>query len=284
MTEDDFEEKAITSEILPSQQLQAFVKESGLEETKAKFLVDSFEDHFKMAAIWSHKANKIIVTNENQTIEMEQARTARLFLRKKRLEIESARVELKENSLKEGKAIDRVANFLKNVIIPTEEHLQRQEDFIKLKKEAEDKRILEEAYAKQEVDRLAQEKEDAKEKERLRIENEDLKKQQKNQEEKIKKQEDENNEKLLKEKQKTLKLEEELRIKRQADLKSLADKLRAEEALLKASDIDKLLSFRSAVMLIKIPEVKSQENKRILEDAKSHLFLAISKIKLQEEE
>ena len=37
-----------------------------------------------MANEWSKKAKNIIVTNENQTVLMEQARVARLFLSKKR--------------------------------------------------------------------------------------------------------------------------------------------------------------------------------------------------------
>ena len=60
----------------------------------------------------------------------------------------------------------------------------------------------------------------------------------------------------------------------------------AEEALLSAEDQTKMIAFRRAVEAIKIPEVKSAINKRIIEDAKSHLFLAVSKITVvnQEEE
>ena len=47
-----------------------------------------------------------------------------------------------------------------------------------------------------------------------------------------------------------------------------------------------MIAFRKSVEAIKIPEVKSAINKRIIEDAKSHLFLAVSKITVvnQEEE
>ena len=60
----------------------------------------------------------------------------------------------------------------------------------------------------------------------------------------------------------------------------------AEESLLSADDQTKMIAFRRSVEAIKIPEVKSAINKRIIEDSKSHLWLAISKINIinQEEE
>ena len=58
----------------------------------------------------------------------------------------------------------------------------------------------------------------------------------------------------------------------------------AEEALLSADDQTKMIAFRKAVEAIKIPEVKSSINKRIIEDAKSHLWLAINKILFIREE
>jgi colicin import membrane protein len=152
-------------------QLQVIVKESGLEPTKARYILEQFQDYFQIASEWEIKAKALIVTNEKQTAEMEMARTGRLFLKEKRIAVEKARKELKEQSLREGKAIDGIANVLKALIVPIEEHLERQEKFIEIKEEA--KRLEIEARIAEE-ERIAQEKAAA-EQERLRVENEKLK-------------------------------------------------------------------------------------------------------------
>jgi len=156
--------------------LSIIVKESGLEETKAQVLLKNFNDYFFIASDWEKKAKTIIVLNEGQKAEMQMARAGRLFLRKKRIAIEKTRKELKEQSLREGKAIDGIANVLKALIIPIEEHLEKQEKYIEIKmaEEAEQKRIEEEAKAEEE--RIAKEKAEEAERKRIRIENERLKK------------------------------------------------------------------------------------------------------------
>ncbi len=137
MTEEEMEQETITPEVLPESRFQVMIKEANLDESRANYLLQNFTNHFKEAAEWAKKAKDIIVTNDNQTVMMEMARTGRLFLAKKRQEIEKARKWMKEPALREGQAIDKIANLLKDTIIPTEEHLYRQENFTKLKKEAE---------------------------------------------------------------------------------------------------------------------------------------------------
>jgi hypothetical protein len=75
------------------------------------------------------------VTSSEQTAEMKMAREGRLFLKAKRVDIEKARKELKEQSLREGKAIDGIANVLKALIEPTEEYLEKQERFVEIQEE-----------------------------------------------------------------------------------------------------------------------------------------------------
>jgi len=65
--------------------LQIIVKESGLESTKAKYILEQFQDYFQLASEWEVKAKSIVVTKETQTAEMDMARTGRLFLREKRI-------------------------------------------------------------------------------------------------------------------------------------------------------------------------------------------------------
>ncbi len=156
-------------------QLQIIVKESGLEPTKAKFILEKFQDYFEVASEWEKKAKALVVTNESQVAEMEMARTGRLFLREKRIAVETARKNLKEQSLREGKAIDGIANVLKALIVPIEEYLEKQEKFVEIREETkrEAKRIEIEARMAEE-ERIAVEKAGA-EQERLRVENEKLK-------------------------------------------------------------------------------------------------------------
>jgi len=157
-------------------QLMVIVKESGLEKNKANFILEQFQDYFKIAAEWEEKAKTLVVTNESQVAEMKMAKTGRLFLREKRIAVEKARKNLKEQALREGKAIDGIANVLKALIVPIEEYLDKQEKFVEIQAEikAEAKRIEEEKQLA-EQERIAEE-ERIKEQERIRVENERLKK------------------------------------------------------------------------------------------------------------
>src|SRR3990167_2109330 len=93
--------------------LQVMVRDSGLEPTKAKYILDQFQNYFELADEWTAKAKTLVVTRHDQKAEMEMARTGRLFLREKRIAIENSRKKLKEEALREGKAIDGIANVLK---------------------------------------------------------------------------------------------------------------------------------------------------------------------------
>ncbi len=116
-------------------------------------------------------AKTLVVTNEIQTVIM---KLGRLHLPEKRLAIERTRKELKEQSLREGKAIDGIANVLQALIIPIEEYLGQQENFVQIREaeRAEAKRIEDERLA--EEARIAAEKAEAEERIRIRLENERL--------------------------------------------------------------------------------------------------------------
>ena len=269
MTESEFEEEAIIPEVMPSKELQLMVKE--LEPTKAQILVERFSDLFSLASEWAKKAKGIVVTSGDQQETIKTARSGRLLLREKRLEIENIRKILKSDALKEGQTIDRIAGFLKDLIIPTEEHLDRQENFEKYKKEAEEKtiRLEVEKLMAEEAERKL--KLEAEEKEKLRKENDKLKA------EVIKKSSE-----LQAEKKKQ---EDIIRLAKQNEMKAEAQKIRDEEELKKSSDIDKLIKLRNDISIISIPEVKSSDYQRIVKECESHLYLAIKKLpKTQEEE
>lgn len=45
-------------------QLQVIVEGSGLEKTKAQFILDKFTNYFEIAADWENKAKTIVVSSE----------------------------------------------------------------------------------------------------------------------------------------------------------------------------------------------------------------------------
>ena len=159
-----------------SNDLATIVRASGLESTKAQYLLDNFTEYFAIAADWETKARAIVVTDEKQITEMKMAREGRLFLRQKRLDVEKARKTLKEQALREGKAIDGIANILKALIVPIEEYLDEQEHYVERKREAEARERAKEEeqlrIEKEERERKEREAEEA----RIRAENERLRK------------------------------------------------------------------------------------------------------------
>ena len=152
-------------------QLQTIIASSGLEPTKAEAMLKQFGDYFSIAADWERKAKAIVVTDVSQQADMAMARVGRLFLREKRIAVEKTRKEMKEQSMREGKAIDGIANVLKALIVPIEEHLERQERFAEIRAAEESARLAAEESARVESERLAAETAEAEERERIRLEN-----------------------------------------------------------------------------------------------------------------
>lgn len=110
-------------------QLVIVASQTGLAENKVKTLMQRFSSSFAEAKGIVEQAKLITVTDEEQVDKMMEARTARLKLRDIRVAVEKTRVELKEQSLREGKAIDGMANIIKALIVPVEQHLEKQEKF-----------------------------------------------------------------------------------------------------------------------------------------------------------
>lgn len=221
--------------------LQVIVRESGLEIAKAQFVLEKFQSYFEIAAEWEQKAKSIVVTNESQTAEMQMARVGRLFLRDKRIDVEKARKKLKEQALREGKAIDGIANVLKALIVPTEKYLEQQEKFVEIRQAKINEEKRKAFEQKMEEERIAKEKAEAEERERIRVENEQLKKEAIAREAKAKAEREEQTRKLAEQKAKAkAEREEQNRIlvaqqeqaeaeKRKIEAKALKEKQAIEE-------------------------------------------------------
>ena len=100
-----------------------------LDLADAAQLRSAFEQMFAQADEWVARAKGIVVTSEDQKHEMRLARESRLALKDIRVNAEKTRKRLKENALRYGKAVDGVANIVKALIQPIEEHLLEQETF-----------------------------------------------------------------------------------------------------------------------------------------------------------
>ncbi len=111
-------------------ELIKIVEENQLEKTQGQFLLDSFQEFIQQVNEWEAKAKAIVITDISQVKEMSEAREARLALKSIRTNAENTRKNLKEKALREGKAIDGIANIIKALVVPLEEHLEKQEKFV----------------------------------------------------------------------------------------------------------------------------------------------------------
>lgn len=120
--------------------LQVIVDEQGLAETDVAKMVEAFGGPFEEAGLILANYKDIKITDVSQTDNMAKAREMRLALKKARTTVENNRKELKADIVKQGRAIDTIARYVKEEIEPAEEYLELQEKFIELKnaKEAEE--------------------------------------------------------------------------------------------------------------------------------------------------
>lgn len=118
-----------------------------LTAAKAEVILRAFEAFFTKAKEEEEIANTIIVQDEDDFQTINAAKGKYNQVRGLRLEVDKVRKALKEDSLREGQTIDAIARVIKNLILPIEEHLKKQKDFVKIRK-AERERELTESRAK----------------------------------------------------------------------------------------------------------------------------------------
>ena len=115
------------------------IEESKVEESTAVVLQSSFSPFFEKAMEWEQAAKAIIVTDATQVEQIAAAHEMRLALKEIRINADKKRKELKEDSLRYGKAVQGVYNVIEFLIVPLEKHLEKQEKFAELQEE--EKRI-----------------------------------------------------------------------------------------------------------------------------------------------
>ena len=119
------------------------LENNGLEKTKSEMIAEHFKSFFDDAKRWELEARNIVITDVSQTVEMTAARDLRISLKNLRVNAEKKRKALKEQSLREGRAIDGIANVIKALVVPIEQHLEKQERFAEIKEQEEKDRISE---------------------------------------------------------------------------------------------------------------------------------------------
>lgn len=120
----------------PTAAIQAY--DSGLSVERHNELAGRFNPFMDTVQGLIECSKTIEVKGEEDVSAMDLARTTRLGLKSIRIDVEKTRKELKEASMREGKAIDGMANIIKYIIVPVEKDLQEKEDFVRI---AEQKRI-----------------------------------------------------------------------------------------------------------------------------------------------
>lgn len=110
-------------------QLLAVAKQNALSAESADSLVLSFKPFFAEVHDLLEQAKRVEVTDATQVTMIRHARDLRLSLRKVRIAAEKARVDLKAESLRRGKAIDGMFNVFAFMVEPVEEKLLAAEEF-----------------------------------------------------------------------------------------------------------------------------------------------------------
>lgn len=114
-------------------ELQVILDEQKVAKENTDALIKAFGAPFTEAGKILSTYKKIVVTDESQTDIMKIAKEKRITLKNIRTGVENKRKELKEDSLRTGKAIDAVAKYIKENIEPAEEYLELQEKFVEIK-------------------------------------------------------------------------------------------------------------------------------------------------------
>lgn len=120
-----------------NKELVVILNNQSVSTESQRLLVEAFGGPFEDVGEILADYKTIKVTDITQVKEMAKAREKRLALKNARTTVERKRKELKEDSLKTGRAIDAVAKFVKEQIEPAEKYLEQQEKFKELKEQAE---------------------------------------------------------------------------------------------------------------------------------------------------
>lgn len=114
-------------------QLQTIINEQDVAKADVSKLIEAFGAPFTEAGVILGSYQDLVVKDELDLVTMAKAREQRLVLKKARTTVENNRKALKSDIVKQGRAIDAIAKFVKEQIEPAEKHLELQEKYSELK-------------------------------------------------------------------------------------------------------------------------------------------------------
>lgn len=310
---------------------------SGLDTQKAEILQAKFGNMVETVEKWKKRSETLVITDESQKTEIEMAKQAYKLIKTVRIDVEKTRKALKEDSLKEGKAIDLIAKTLTEQVAPLELELEAKAKFVEIqeakRREAKTQERIEKATAlgfavpqismvadmsdemfdtylkglqadaekreaearaseqarleaeqKAEAEQAERERLVAEAREAQRLENERLKAEAEAREKQIaeerakaeaeRKKVEEENRRIQAEKDAQIKKEREAREKAEAEIRAKAEAERIEKERIEAEqrrqanapDKEKLTTYIMQLRRIELPDVTSEDAKRILDD------------------
>lgn len=110
------------------------VRKENIPESEALVLQNSFMPFFQKAEAMKEQAMALNVTSADQFEDIKNASDWGEIAYNIRRDTEKIRISLKAESLRKGKAIDGMANIIKYMIVPIEEHLEKQKKFVEIQK------------------------------------------------------------------------------------------------------------------------------------------------------
>ncbi len=229
------------------------------------------------ATIAEMRANflSIKVADHNDRFHAEVAHNRRMEVRALRVAVEKTRKELKEDSLRFGKAVDAEAKRITALLTPIEEHLQAQEDIVAKYKA----RMEAEAKAKAEADRLAEEQARQAERDAIEAERAKLEAERRAIEEEKARIENEKRRQVELETARQQAAEQaafatEQRLKLEAEEKLRAEQEETERAARIAAarpDKEKLFHFAETVRTLPVPAVESEAAEKLIGEVERRL-------------
>lgn len=127
----------VEGEVVEVKDLTTVIKETGVEKTMAGKLKEQFIGFIEQAEAFEIEAKSINITGAEQVEDMKRARALRLKIKDVRVAAEKTKVALKEDIVRNGKAIDGAYNIVVALTKPIEKYLEEQEKYIEKMQELE---------------------------------------------------------------------------------------------------------------------------------------------------
>lgn len=129
-------------------ELATITTQAGMEEKSAHALIAAFLPLKTRLDDACADALLVAVKDESDTKGMEHAKAAQKTVREIRLEVEATRKKFKENALRTGQAIDKIAGLFTDQIEPVEARLKELAEFAKRAEQARKEKIATERAEK----------------------------------------------------------------------------------------------------------------------------------------